>query len=378
MELEGVELQRRLDAVRAGLAARGWSCAVLTAESNFLYLTGLRFDAVWSSAARSLACIVPADGPLHLLLPTFLAADAAQGVPEAVVHLYDPPRQPLDEPLAQLLEGLSPGPIGWESGGESRMGMSFDTAAAVRSATRNRAAEDVSGLLWETRMRKSPTEVAALAAAAAAGTAAFEAVFAGGVAGRTERDLARALAQRALEAGADRAEWVACTSGVGSYHRFVSGARDRMVEAGDIFWADLGLTSRGYWTDFCRAAVAGPVSGERSHLQGAVIEATAAGIDSCRPSTPVSQVAAAIRRRAAELGIELLGYGRLGHGIGLSSTEPPSVAEWDQTILAAGMVLTIEPALSHPSGLYCAEQVVLVTDGEPEVLTAAPSELTQA
>jgi Xaa-Pro dipeptidase len=89
-------------------------------------------------------------------------------------------------------------------------------------------------------------------------------------------------------------------------------------------------------------------------------------------------VAAAVRQRAGELGIDLLGYGRLGHGIGLSSTEPPSVAEWDPTILAAGMVLTIEPALSHPSGIYCAEQVVLVTDGAPEILTTAPSELTEA
>jgi Xaa-Pro aminopeptidase len=294
------------------------------------------------------------------------------------VHVYDPPRQPIEEPLVRLLETMPPGPIGWESGGESRMGLSFDAAAAMRSATRNRGAEDVSALLWETRMRKSPAEVAALAAAARAGTEAFEAVFTGGVAGRTERELARALAQRALEAGADRAEWVACTSGAGFYHRFVAGPRDRTVEAGDIFWADIGLTSRGYWTDFCRAAVAGPVSSERAHLQGAVIEATATGVELCRPSTPVAEVAAAVRRRAGELGIDLLGYGRLGHGIGLSSTEPPSVAEWDPTILAAGMVLTIEPALSHPSGIYCAEQVVLVTDGAPEILTTAPSELTEA
>jgi Xaa-Pro aminopeptidase len=378
MDLDPSELRRRLDAIQAGLADRGWSCAVLTTESNFLYVTNLRFDPLWSSAARSLACIVPAHGPIHLLVPGFLAADAAQGYPETVVDVYDPPHQQVAEPLIRLLENMPPGPVGWESGGESRLGLSFDVAAAVRTATRTRGAEDVSGLLWETRMRKSPAEVAALTAATRAGVEAFEAVFAGGVAGRTERDLARALAQRALEGGADRAEWVACTSGAGSYHRFVAGPRERTVEAGDMFWADIGLTSRGYWTDFCRAAVAGRVSSERSRLQGAVIEATAAGVERCRPSTPVSEVAAAIRRRADELRIGLLGYGRLGHGIGLSATEPPSVAEWDPTILTAGIVLTIEPAFSHPSGLYCAEQVVLVTDGDPEILTTAPSELTEA
>jgi Xaa-Pro aminopeptidase len=375
--VEPSELQRRLDAVQTGLMDRGWSCAVLTAGSNFLYLAGLRFDAVWSSAARSLVCVVPVAGPLHLLLPGFLAADAREENPGAVVDVYDPPRQPVEEPLLRLLGTMPPGPIGWESGGESRMGLSFDTATAVRAATRNRGAENVSDLMWETRMRKSPAEVSALAAAARAGAAAFEAVFADGVTGRTERELARALAQGALQGGADRAEWVACTSGAGSYHRFVSAPRDRTVEAGDLFWADIGLTSRGYWTDFCRAAVAGPVSSERAHLQEAVIEATAAGVEQCRPSTPVSEVAATIRRRAGQLGIDLLGYGRLGHGIGLSSTEPPSVAEWDPTTLAAGMVVTIEPAVSNASGLYCAEQVVLVTEGDPEILTTAPSRLTE-
>ncbi|CAN5857529.1 hypothetical protein BH23ACT5_BH23ACT5_00800 [soil metagenome] len=283
----------------------------------------------------------------------------------------------MEEPLIRLLETMPTGPIGWESGGESRMGLSFEAAAAVRAATGPRGAEDASGLLWEVRMRKSPAEVAALTAAARAGAMAFESVFAAGVEGRTERDLARALARRALESGADRAEWVACTSGAGSYHRFVTGPRDRIVAAGDMFWADIGLTNSGYWTDFCRAAVAGPVSSERLHLQRAVIEATNAGVELCRPTIPVAEVAAAVRRRARELGIELLGYGRLGHGIGLSSTEPPSVAEWDSTILDAGMVLTIEPALSHSSGLYCTEQVVLVTSGDPEILTTAPSELTE-
>ena len=57
MGLEPGELQQRL-AVRAGLAHRGWSCGVLTTEANFTYLNNLRFDPVWTSAARSLVGIV--------------------------------------------------------------------------------------------------------------------------------------------------------------------------------------------------------------------------------------------------------------------------------------------------------------------------------
>lgn len=372
------ELVRRQDTVRTALTDRGWSCAVVTSEQNFIYLTGLRFDALSSSAARSLVCIVQTEGPLQLIIPDFLSVEAAESLPDAVITGYDPPREPIDEPLVRSLRSMPPGAVGWETGSESRTGLPLASADHVRTAVEDRGVEDISALLWETRMHKSSVELAAIATASRAGSLAFEAVFAEGVAGRSEREIARALARNALENGADRAEWVACTSGAGSYHRFVAAPRDRIVEAGDLFWADIGLTYSGYWTDFCRAAVAGPVSSERSWLQGTIIEATAVGVDRCRPGTPVSEVADAIRRRMAELGVDALDYGRLGHGIGLSSTEPPSIAEWDPTILAADMVVTIEPAISDPSGLYCAEQVVVVTDGEPEVLTTAPSDLTEA
>lgn len=372
------ELLRRQDAVRAALIERGWSCAVVSSEQNFAYLTGLRFDALASSAARSLVCVVPTDGPLQLIIPSFLRLEAAGSIPQAVITAYDPPRQPVDESLVLVLANLGFGPIGWEMGPESRMGLPFDSVDSVRRAIGRHDLEDVSGVLWEIRMRKSPSEIAAIAAASRAGSLAFEAVFAQGVTGRSEREIARALARYALEGGADRAEWVVCTSGAGSYHRFVSAPRDRRVEAGDLFWADIGLTCSGYWTDFCRAAVAGPVSQQRSSLQRSVVAATAVGVDMCRPGTPVREVAAAIRQRMTELGLDALDYGRLGHGIGLSSTEPPSIAEWDPTILATGMVVTIEPAVTGPSGLFCAEQVVVVTEGEPEVLTSAPSYLTEA
>lgn len=370
------DIQGRQEAVRAALAHRGWSGAVVTSKQNFIYLTGLRFDALMSSAARSLVCIVPVDGPVQLIVPEFVSAEAGETLPDAVIVGYDPPREAIDESLVRSIATIGPGPVGWETGPESRAGVTLDSADNVRGSMMRDGTEDISGLLWELRMRKSPTEIAAISRASRAGSLAFEALFAHGVEGRSERELARNLAMLALENGADRAEWVACTSGAGSYHRFVSAPRDRIVEPGDLFWADLGLTCGEYWTDFCRAAVAGPVSGERASLQATVVEATAVGVDRCRPGTPVTEVAAAIRRRMADLGADALDYGRLGHGIGLSSTEPPSIATWDPTILAAGMVVTIEPAISHPSGIYCAEQVVAVTDGEPKVLTTAPSLLT--
>ena len=372
------EIQIRQDNVRIALAERGLSCAVLTSPQNFTYLTGLRFEALMSSSARSLVCIVPSEGPVHLIVPGFVSAEAGNALGDAHITSYNPPLDDVADALILALHTMPQGAVGWEMGPESRSGVTLDSADYVRRSLSDRGMEDIAGVLWGIRMHKSPGEIAAIASASRAGSLAFDNVFAEGISGRSEREIASSLAQHGLKNGADRTEWVSCTSGPGSSHRFVSAPRDRIVEPGDLFWADVGFTSGGYWTDFCRAAVAGSVSDERMAMQATIIEATAVGVNHCRPGTPVSEVAKAIHRRMAKLGANGLDYGRLGHGIGLSSTEPPSIATWDPTILDIGMVVTIEPAISHSSGIYCAEQVVAVTDDEPHVLSTAPSFLTEA
>ena len=61
--------------------------------------------------------------------------------------------------------------------------------------------------------------------------------------------------------------------------------------------------------------------------------------------------------------------GRMGHGLGLDLTEPPSLAPDDPTILEAGMVITLEPSLTLPGlagmarRLMVHEENVVVTRG---------------
>jgi Xaa-Pro aminopeptidase len=93
-----------------------------------------------------------------------------------------------------------------------------------------------------------------------------------------------------------------------------------------------------------------------------------------RPGVATADIARAMRAALARLGMPSLGFGRLGHGIGLTATEPPSVVEHDPTTLEAGMVITCEPAAVEADGLYCTEQVIVVGD-TPEVLSMFPTDL---
>jgi Xaa-Pro aminopeptidase len=67
--------------------------------------------------------------------------------------------------------------------------------------------------------------------------------------------------------------------------------------------------------------------------------------------------------------------GRLGHGLGLQLTEGLSFIVDDHTVLEAGMVITLEPAVSVSggAGLMVHEDDYVVTNTGWERLSPAPS-----
>ena len=68
-----------------------------------------------------------------------------------------------------------------------------------------------------------------------------------------------------------------------------------------------------------------------------------------------------------------LGPRRIGHGLGLSAGEPPSLGPMDATILEAGMVVTPEPVFALPSGerVHVEETVIVTATGCEKLTTGA-------
>jgi Xaa-Pro dipeptidase len=69
--------------------------------------------------------------------------------------------------------------------------------------------------------------------------------------------------------------------------------------------------------------------------------------------------------------------GRLGHGLGLQLTEPPSNRLGDGTVLVENMVLTIEPGMEYaPGKMIVHEENIVITQDGPRLLTKrAPREM---
>jgi Xaa-Pro aminopeptidase len=139
----------------------------------------------------------------------------------------------------------------------------------------------------------------------------------------------------------------------------------------------MGAVVNGYWSDFCRAAYFGKPTKELDDNQKIILDVNDAMIAATKPGEPVRKVAEAAAKAFADSGVKVsLGSGRVGHGMGLMSTEPPHVALYEETVCEKGLIFTIEPRITNGHGVFNSEELLLVTDTGVEVMTKSPREIT--
>ena len=118
----------------------------------------------------------------------------------------------------------------------------------------------------------------------------------------------------------------------------------------------------------------------QEHAQRKVHEITMLGVEMVRPGIRASEIARACNAQLAKLDFAFTSSisglaSRVGHGLGLGVTEMPHVAEHDNTVLEAGMAITIEPGVASVHGTFHVEENVLVTERGFELLSTAKREL---
>ncbi len=203
---------------------------------------------------------------------------------------------------------------------------------------------------------------------------AFDRVRAAIRPGLRERDVAFLLEQTFRELGADGPAFDTIVA-AGERGALPHGrASDRVLDRGDMVVVDFGATAAGYHSDTTRTIVLGEPTTEQARVIEAVRQAQLASMALMKPGV----AADAIDRRAREaLAGEEHAFGHgLGHGIGLQVHERPYLSPTDHTALRAGMVITNEPGIYIPGwGGVRLEEMVLITEDGPEVLTSASWEI---
>lgn len=164
----------------------------------------------------------------------------------------------------------------------------------------------------------------------------------------------------------------------------------RILKEGDIVSLDAGLIYKGFHSDAARTHAVGQISPEAQKLIDVTRESFFKGIEFAKAGHHLHEISAAIGSYA-----ESYGYGvvqdLVGHGIGRALHEDPQIPNFAQKRrgirLVPGMTLAIEPMINAGTwqvewldddwtvvtadGKLSAhyENTVLITDGEPEILT---------
>ncbi len=155
-------------------------------------------------------------------------------------------------------------------------------------------------------------------------------------------------------------------------------ASDKPLKKGELVLLDMGAVYEGYCSDLTRTFSVGPVSDEQQRLFRVAWKAQQAAIGAVRPGIPASEVDAVARGIIEAEGLGDFFPHLTGHGVGVSTHEPPILDRGVDMLLQPGMVTSVEPGVYVPSvGAARVEDMVLVTESGCEVLTAAPRDLVK-
>ncbi|MER6980712.1 aminopeptidase P family protein [Streptomyces carpinensis] len=336
-------------AAEAGLAG-----LLVAPGPDMVWLTGYAPTAV--TERLTLLVLAPGGDPV-LVVPALEAPDAAKAAGASALTLRDwtDGKDPYAVTAALL-----------DTGG--RFGISDNAWAmhllGMQQTLPGTSYASLTEALPMLRAVKDTAELELLAAAGAAADAAFEEIRKVPFAGRRESEVGADLADLLRRFGHSQVDFTIVGSGpngANPHHEM----GDRVIERGDMVVLDFGGLKDGYGSDTTRTVHVGEPTDEERRVHDIVREAQEAGFRAVRPGAACQEV-----DRAARAVIDEAGYGeyfihRTGHGIGVTTHEPPYMIEGEEQPLVPGMCFSVEPGIYLPGrfGVRIEDIVTVTGDG---------------
>jgi len=225
-------------------------------------------------------------------------------------------------------------------------------------------------LFNRTRAVKDPEEVSRLASAAHVTDRAIWEAFATAKPGRREKEIAADFQRRLLDGGSDTIAFCVLGSGENTKlaHPFAS---ERVTKDGDLLRVDVGGSFHGYYSDMARTMVVGRASDHQRDVYRRLWEVHETVIAAVRPGVRARDLYDLCARSFQRLGLAFK-MSHIGHSLGIGLHESPMLKPQDDTELAPGMVMAIEPMHFEPTGeRYHVEDLIEVTETGHRVVSRA-------
>jgi Xaa-Pro aminopeptidase len=358
------DYERRMARATAQATAAGLTGILVAPGPDLVYLTG--YDP--GTSERLTMLVLQADREPAMILPAFERAGAERAPGAGAIGLTE--WSDGDDPYAAaapLLDAAATYAI-------SDSTWALQVLGLQEAVPGTRYVSMTSGLPM-LRATKDADELERLSAAGAAADACFEEILGVRFAGRTETELAADLAARLLAHGHSQVDFTLVGSGPNGADPHHD-AGDRPIEDGDMVVLDFGGFQAGYGSDITRTVHVGDPTGEEREVYDVVRRAQQAAVDAARPGVTCQEVDRVARRVITEAGRGDEFIHRTGHGIGLTTHEPPYIVEGETQPLEPGMCFSIEPGV-YVAGRFGVriEDIVAVTDDGARRLNTSTREL---
>ena len=351
---------------------------LLTTPQNIRYFTG--YDSqFWESPTRPWFVIVPLSGKPIAIVPEIGESEFKKTWLDEIKTWPSP--RPEDEGVSLLKSNLENvkktfGQIGLELGSEMALRMPISDFLKLKEVVGTNLV-DGSNAIWDMRMIKTNEEIKKIKFVCSIASDAYNALPSTLSIGNTEREAVHKLKIDILNRGADSVPFMPGISGQGGVSQIVCGPTDRILDDGDILFIDTGSTFDGYFCDFDRNYAFGRVASDVEKVYQILWQATEIGIKTAIPGATTNDIFNAMNKVIQDGGTIGNNVGRLGHGLGLQLTEPPSHRLGEKTVIKENMVLTIEPAMEYAPGkmIVHEENIIIQQDGAELITKRAPKEI---
>ncbi|WP_276351979.1 M24 family metallopeptidase [Cohnella caldifontis] len=153
-------------------------------------------------------------------------------------------------------------------------------------------------------------------------------------------------------------------------------ASEKKVGRDEFVTLDFGAYYKGYCSDLTRTVFVGTPTDKHREIYSIVKEAQQYALDHLKPGMTGREGDALTRDIITRYGYgDHFGHGT-GHGLGMEIHEEPRLSLTCDTVLAPGMMVTVEPGIYVPGfGGVRIEDDVILTDNGIQILTRSPKEL---
>ena len=337
------EFDERLRKARLLMQEKRFEMLLITSPHNFRYFTG--FDSYfWESPTRPWFLLLSLNQDPIAIVPSIGETALKNTWIKNVITWQSP--NPSDEGVTTLQDTIlsiqsNKCLIGCEIGMESHLRMSIKDFQKLNTNLKNHSFVDASPLIWELRMIKSENEISKIKKIISIASNVFDELPKHLQIGQSEIEICNIMKKTLLDLGADHTLYMSCASGPGGYDQIICDPTEKKLQNGDILIIVTGTTLDGYFCDFDRNFGFGKITDSAKMAYDILWLAAEAGMNSAKSGATCADVSNAMFSILHKNGLSSNSVGRMGHGIGLQITEPPSIMSNDNMVLQENMVIAI-------------------------------------